>query len=58
MLLLQPVDMGRDQDGAGLDPTVVAFHRGVGGLGVDFRVVEEVAEVNMQGTLVPFSAMP
>jgi hypothetical protein len=52
MLLLQPVDVGRDDGGAGLDPAMIAIERSVGGGGFGFRVVEEGPDVVMQRALI------
>jgi len=52
MPLLQPVDIGRDDAGAGLDAAVIAIDGGMGRVCRALRVVEKPADVVMQAALV------
>src|SRR5215831_17107019 len=56
MPLLEPSDIGRDEGGAGFDPTVIAIDRLIGGGGCSLKlwVVEELFDIGMQRALVAF----
>ena len=52
MLFLQPIDMGRDDGGAGFNAAVIGIDRGVGGCGFRLRVIKESADIGVQRALI------
>lgn len=56
MLFLRPIDMGRDDGGAGFNAAVIGIDRGVSGCGFRLRIVKEGADIGVQRALIALEA--
>lgn len=52
MMMLEPVNGGREGGGAGLDPPIVGIHRGMGVTGLTGGIVEIQTDIGMKARLV------